>query len=114
MNPDAKSFPNWLPPESMDVLIVLGVIVLVALIVFFWAFSFRKAGKRPRKHHHHHHRKSYREQFKKNAAGIGELIRQHRRQHHREHHPINPTLAQTGGLPPLREPGKPPPPAPQP
>jgi FtsZ-interacting cell division protein ZipA len=114
-NKDTISVANPLPPESMDVLIVLGAIVLVALIVFFGVLLFRKDGKHPRKHHHRHHRKSYREQFQKTTSGIKELIRQHRRRRHREHRPINPTLAQTGGLPPIREADKPsPPPGPQP
>ena len=111
---DTISVTNPLPPESVDVLIVLGAIVLVTLIVFFYVLSFRKDEKRRRKHHHHHHhRKSYREQFQKTTSGIKELIREHRHRRHREHHPINPTLAQTGGLPPIREADKPPP-APQP
>ena len=102
-----------MPPESVDVLIVLGAIVAMALIVFFCVLSFRKDGKRGHKHHHHH-RKSYREQFQTTTGGIKELIRQHRRRSHREHRPLNPTLAQTGGLPPLREEKEPPSPPPQP
>jgi ABC-type nickel/cobalt efflux system permease component RcnA len=35
--------------------------------------------------------------------------RRHRRRRH-EHHRRNPTLAETGGLPPLRDPNSPPPP----
>jgi FtsZ-interacting cell division protein ZipA len=104
-----------MPPESMDVLIVLGAMMLVALIVFFCVLLFRKEGKRRHKHRHRNHRKSYREQFQKTASDIRELIRQHkRRRHRRRHHPTNPTLAQTGGLPPIHEADKPPPPAPQP
>jgi ABC-type transport system involved in cytochrome bd biosynthesis fused ATPase/permease subunit len=96
-----------MPPGSLDVLIVLGAIALVALIVFFCVLLFRKDEKLRRKHHHHH-RKSYREQFQKTASGIKELIRQHRRRRRREHRHINPTLAQTGGLPPIRVEEKPP------
>ena len=113
-NSDTISIANQLPPEAEDILIVLGAIVLVALIVFFWVLSFRKSEKRRHKHHHRHHRKSYREQFQKTTDGIKELIRQHRRRSHREHRPLNPTLAQTGGLPPLREEKEPPPPPPPP
>ena len=116
MNSDTISISNPLPPESVDVLIVLGAIVLVALIVFFWVLSFRKKEKRHHKHHHHH-RKSYREQFERTTGGIKDLIRQHRRRSHRERRPLNPTLAQTGGLPPIRRPENPPgqpPPAPPP
>jgi uncharacterized membrane protein YccC len=113
---DINTLPSSTPltPELEDILIVLGVLVGVALIAFFWVIAFRKDGKHRRKHHHHHHhqRKDYREQFQKGASGIKELLRQRRRRRHREHRPINPTLAQTGGLPPLREADKPPPPPP--
>jgi len=116
MDTDTIPVANPMPPGLVDLFIVLGAVVLVALVVFFWVFLFRKDGKRRRKHHHHHHhhRKSYREELQKNASGIKEFIRQRRRRHHHEHRPINPTLAQTGGLPPLRDADQPPPPAPQP
>ena len=32
-----------------------------------------------------------------------------RKRKHRHHRPLNPTLAQTGGLPPKRDPNQPPP-----
>jgi len=104
-----------MPPEWVDIMIVLGVILAVALAVFFWAVIFRKEGTSRRKHHHHHHhhhRTSYREQFKIGVGGIKELFRRHRHRRHRHHRQINPTLAETGGLPPLRGPDKPPPPPP--
>jgi len=95
----------------MDILIVLGAIALVALIVFFWAFSRHKNGERQRKHHDH--RKGDREQFQKSAGDIKEIVGQHRSGRRRKHRTINPTLAETGGLPPLREAGKPAPSAPR-
>jgi hypothetical protein len=57
--------------------------------------------KSPYRRHRHHHA-SYRERFRKNADEIRQLVQPRRRQR-REHHPLNPTLAQTGGLPPARE-----------
>ena len=120
MNSDTIPISNRMPPEAVSVLIVLGAMAAVALIVFFCVLVFRKdVGKRHHHHHHHHHRReSYREQIQKTATGIKDLIRQHRRRSHREHRPINPTLAQTGGLPPIRSPdqppGSPPPSAPKP
>jgi hypothetical protein len=33
----------------------------------------------------------------------------HKHRKHRHHRPLNPTLAQTGGLPPKRDPNTPPP-----
>jgi hypothetical protein len=113
-NSDTIDIAQKMPPGSEDVFIVLGAILLVALIVFFCVLSFRKGEKPRHKHRHRHHRKSYREQFKNTASGIKELIRQRRRHRRREHRSINPTLAQTGGLPPIRTADKPPPPPPQP
>jgi len=115
MNGDTISLGGRMPPESEDVLIVLGAIAAVALIVFFCVLVFRKDEKHRHKHHHHRHqqhRKSYREALQKTTSDIKQLIRQRRSR--RGHRPINPTLAQTGGLPPIHEPGKPPPPPPQP
>jgi membrane protein implicated in regulation of membrane protease activity len=63
-------------PQWANFLAIFVVIVLSALAVFLWAVMFRK--KRKRKH----------------------------RQHHHEKRKLNPTLAESGGLPPPREPEK--------
>jgi hypothetical protein len=109
---DTESLPlgGPLSSELLDFFVVFGAILLVVLIAFFWALMVRKGGKSRRKHRS---RQSYREQLQKGASEIRQLIREHRSGRRREHRPINPTLAQTGGLPPLREAEKPPPP-PQP
>jgi hypothetical protein len=67
-----------LSPAWVDFFIVFGVIALVALLTFIWAIVFHKTGKRRRK----------------------------RRQRHK-HRSLNPTLAEMGGLPPVREADKP-------
>ena len=97
----------------MDFFIVMGAVLLVALAVLIWAISFRKSGTK-RQHRHHHHRKqgNFREDFKKTTSGIKEIIHQRQHQHRHKHRQLNPTLAQTGGLPPIREESKPPPPTP--
>jgi Tfp pilus assembly protein PilO len=59
--------------DVADCLIVIGAAVLVALV---WLFLFRS--KLMQRHKHHHRRR-------------------------RSKRKLNPTLAQTGGLPPLRE-----------
>ena len=112
MDNDTMPVVDPLISGGMDILIVLGAIMLVALIVFFWAFSRHINGGRRRKCHYH--RKGNREQYQKSAGGIKELVRQHRSGYRRKHRTINPTLAETGGLPPLREAGKPAPSAPLP
>jgi len=73
----------------VDFFIMAGVFVLIATGALIWVVYFR----RKRRKHRHRHR------------------------HHRERRPVNPTLAQTGGLPPPRLPESPdrtPPQTPQP
>jgi hypothetical protein len=70
-----------LDPEWLDLFVVLAAIFLLVLGIFFWALLIRK-------------RKGTRRRI--------------RRRHHRKQRPANPTLAQTGGLPPVREEKNPP------
>jgi hypothetical protein len=75
-------------PEWVDFFIMVGAFLLVAIGALIWLFFLRKPGKRRRKHRHRH-----------------------------EHHSSITTLAQKGGLPPVRHEEKPyrrPPPTPQP
>ena len=65
-------------PPWLNFLAVAGCMLLGAFGVLIWYVFFRK--KRKRKYRHHH----------------------------REKHPLNPTLAETGGLPPKRDPDEPP------
>jgi heme/copper-type cytochrome/quinol oxidase subunit 2 len=76
--------PFELPSNSAsaDWLIFIAILLTVGIVIacfVIWLFLFRKSGKK-RKH-------------------------RQRRQHRR----LNPTLAQTGGLPPKRDPNIPPP-----
>jgi hypothetical protein len=113
MDTDAIPVTSRLAPEWVDFLILFGAILLVVLVAFSWAFVTHKRRNHIHKHRHHGRRKGIREQIQKSAVDIKELVRQHRGGHQRERRPINPTLAQTGGLPPIRETDEPPPPAPQ-
>ena len=111
MDTDLLPHVSRFSPGWVDFWILLGAILAVALLVFYWAVAIRKQKHRIHKHRHHHRpRPGYREQIKEVANGI----RQRRRKHGHEHRPLNPTLAQTGGLPPLREADQPPPPPPAP
>jgi hypothetical protein len=69
-----------LTPEMVDLLIMTGAILLVAIGALIWAFFIRKRGPRRRRH---------------------------KSRHHHEHRLPNPTLAQSGGLPPVRPEEKP-------
>jgi hypothetical protein len=71
----------------VDFFIMAGAFLLVGIGALSWVFFFRKPGRRRRKHRHRHESRS-----------------------------PNPTLAQNGGLPPVRHEEKPscrPPPTPQ-
>jgi cell division septation protein DedD len=69
-----------LPPGWVEFFIMTGAIALVAIGALIWTFFFRKRRKRRRHKFHHRH----------------------------EHRSPNPTLAQNGGLPPVRQEEKPP------
>jgi heme/copper-type cytochrome/quinol oxidase subunit 2 len=76
--------PFDLPPNnnSTNWLIFGGIMLAVfvpVILIFLWIIFFRKRSARKRQKH-----------------------RKHR------HHHQNPTLAETGGLPPLRQPDEPP------
>ena len=62
-------------PQWENFLALFAVIVLSALAVFLWAVLFRKKRRK----------------------------RKYRSRHHHEHRKLNPTLAESGGLPPARE-----------
>jgi hypothetical protein len=71
---------HQMTPGWVDFFIMAGAIALVAIGGLIWALFLRKRGQRRRRKSHHHH----------------------------EHRLPNPTLAQDGGLPPVRQEGKPP------
>jgi hypothetical protein len=95
MNTDASPYAIQTPQGLQDLFIVAGAVMLVALIAFIWLAYFRKQRTQLHGHsrRHRHHGKKRRR---------------------REHRQLNPTLAQTGGLPPIRTeeppPAQPPPP----
>lgn len=71
-------------PQWANFLAIFAVIVVSAFAVFLWAIMFRKKRKRKYRQHNHEKRK------------------------------LNPTLAESGGLPPPREEKKPDAPTPPP
>jgi hypothetical protein len=65
-------------PQWLNFMVVAGCMLLGAVGALIWFVAFRKKRKRKRKLHHH------------------------------EKRPLNPTLAETDGLPPKRDPDEPP------
>ena len=99
-----------LSPATKECLIVLGAIALITLPVVLWVKYFRKMRRRQHKHQHrHYHSHETNTTAAEEIEGDTEEPRKRRkwRRPRREHRPRNPTLAETGGLPPVRT-GEPP------
>lgn len=99
---------NWRMTEgAREKIMIFGAIGLVTALVVLWAVFLRK--KRRRRHsshdHGHHHSSAPAPvpEASKDASppAAEERHRRHRRSR-RRHRRLNPTLAQTGGLPPIR------------
>jgi hypothetical protein len=95
-----STFKEWMP--------VLGAILLVSTIVILWVvFSSRSRRHRARREE----RRQRRLALARNAAGLENASKEkdhHGRRRRRHHRPRNPTLAETGGLPPIRGDDQPP------
>jgi len=89
-------------PAMRERLLIFSAIGLVTLLILAWAVFLRR--RRRRRHEHHHSSKPA--EVAQTPAGEDvppppEKHRRRRRSGHR-HRPRNPTLAETGGLPPRR------------
>jgi len=94
------------PGLTQDLLLVLGVGVLLLIVLLLWARYFRK-----KRHHHsssHHHSSIALQEGDTDSSEHSRRHRHRRKRRRREHRSRNPTLAETGGLPPPRSEGSPP------
>jgi hypothetical protein len=96
-----------------DMLVIVGTGLVLALLLILWARHYEK--KRQRRHHHHHLEPAAatpvtapeaedEDEEEEDGAQLDGRHRR-RRRHRRDHRPRNPTLAQTGGLPPAKPEG---------
>jgi hypothetical protein len=109
------AFGGWKKMSSgtREFLTIAGAICTVTLLVFIWAIFIRKRGKRRRAGSQQKSQPRASTQAATPAAqnGAGNPVsqpqhrRHRRRRRRREHRPRNPTLADTGGLPPIRSEG---------
>jgi FtsZ-interacting cell division protein ZipA len=95
---------HWMGLTLKELLILLGAVTIVTLFLVVWAVYLRKT---PHQHSHRHY--SYPEGDQQNKSSsvtesedLDEKRYRRKRRRRREHRPRNPTLAETGGLPPLR------------
>ncbi len=117
---DAGNLPgskSWPVGAQRDVFVVIGALALIIVLLLVWAVAIRKPRRRHHRHRHHHHQGSRQWGMNPDAEPQDEAGQEEksaetrRRRRRREHRARNPTLAETGGLPPIREekpPGEPP------
>ena len=93
-------------PTVLERILIFGAIGLVTLLLVLWAVFIRKRGRRRRSHHHsHHHSAGAVEGSQPPGEGQPPATEEKRGRHRRSrrrHRRRNPTLAETGGLPPIR------------
>lgn len=91
MNPGALPAPLFAVGVFMEYVLLIGAILLVASVVVFWAAAIRKPkGERRYKYHR---------VPRDPTPPASEAAKRKRR----SEPPRNPTLAETRGLPPVRE-----------
>jgi hypothetical protein len=96
-----------LGPSTRNYLIVFGAVCVVTVLAVVWAVYLRKRRRRRSGHHgYHHSSESQRGRITSSRQDQSEPVtgtRRRWRRRRRPHRPRNPTLAETGGLPPVRE-----------
>lgn len=101
--------------SGKEVLLLIGVVVVIAAVFFLWAAYVRRPKKM--RHTYDHLNDGHDGSRRRRKSGGGNLFgRKHRHRHrrrrsHSEERPINPTLAQVGGLPSRRDEKPPSPPS---
>ena len=99
---------NSLPvpgPSGMafrEIALIASIGIGIAIVFIVWAKYFRKTEEAPQ---HHWLAEDEEEEGDSDKKGH----RKKKKRMRRDHRPRNPTLSETGGLPPLRDPGQPPP-----
>ena len=90
-------------PVFRDWMILLGAILVVAVIVLLWIVASARARRRKaRREERLQRRRTLKRQA--NAEPLPKVeSADGRRRRRRKHRPRNPTLAETGGLPPVRD-----------
>lgn len=91
---------DWIPRDP-GILILVGALFLVTVSIFIWAIFFRKRTRRPRYKFHDHSRERHTERIVERLKAGRLFFRKRRRRRHRARR-RNPTLAEAGGLPPIR------------
>ena len=95
---ETLSFWNKLGAHARNHVTLFGAIAALVLVLFAWALFIRERRRQEPRYHYPHPPTP-------GDSRSDEGSRPHRRKwrrRRREHRPRNPTLAETGGLPPVR------------
>jgi FtsZ-interacting cell division protein ZipA len=85
---------------ARDIFLIVGALVVLSLILVFWAKSVTQR----KRHRRHTSRSGSGSSESREPAAVTREHRHHRRRRsRRDHRARNPTLEQTGGLPPMRD-----------
>ena len=109
--PDARP-ANYFGLGLREILLIVGVAVVLGLLLFLWAYLTHKR----RSHRHSSDQLSrpiYRADKMTPEQSAKRMKLKKRRRSHPDNLPRNPTLGETGGLPPIRPDEPPPETAPQ-
>ena len=116
MKPTTMNFLATLVPQGLlrflafnSTLIYCGLIILLVVAVFIWAAVWRQPSKRKLSRHHWKAKDGVSSGNGRNADSPPKPRRRHKRRRPRK--PLNPTLAETRGLPPVRDEESTPPPS---
>jgi hypothetical protein len=90
-----------------DILLLVGVVLVVALLLFAWVYLTRRNSRQT--HSEMGGRLLYKPERRDGEHGGRRMRVKRKRRSHPENLPRNPTLAEAGGLPPIRpeEPSEP-------
>ena len=106
---DAVAGWRSMSPATRDSFIIFAAVIFVSLLILIWAIFIRKPGQRRRIRRSHSSEKAAPEASavtvvpQQKAESETQSSGRRRRRRRREHRPRNPTLAETGGLPPVRQ-----------
>ncbi len=94
-----------------DVLLIIGIGLVLASILVLGARFYMRHKQQRRNHHHQEHKPvpaKVANDSEHDEDNPRRSRRHRRRRHRRDHRPRNPTLAETGGLPPAKPEAPPP------
>ena len=103
-----KVLESWriATPATRERLMILAATGLITVLLLLWAVLRRRKRRHRHSHHHSQHHSSRSGEVASGAKGdlapARSGRRRRRRRSGRHHRPRNPTLAETGGLPPVR------------